>query len=87
MSISKKIPGNVRDRLANDPFMLVCALSSEQCRGNIQWHHATPEFGQTYRLDDWWSILPLCEWHHAHVSKPKFAQRVREILFQRKLMA
>lgn len=86
MSLRKPVPKDVQERLSRDDFMLVCALSSGECKGGLQWHHATPEFGESYRRDDWWSIIPLCTWHHDHVSRKDFAQRVREILFQRRLL-
>lgn len=87
MSARKPISKKVRDRLADDPYMLCCALNSNECTGALQWHHGTLEFGETYRLDDWWSIVPLCSgFHHPHISRPEFAQRVREIIFQRRLM-
>lgn len=86
MSMRKLISPEVRNRLADDPYMLICVLSSEECEGGLQWHHGSESRGQSYRQDDWRTIIPLCEFHHEHVSRPALATRVREIISQRKLM-
>ena len=85
MSARRPIKPEVRDKLASDEFMLVCALSSEDCKGRIEWHHAETEAGK--RKDDWWSILPLCHWHHSKVNRKDFSARVKEVLFQRRVMS
>lgn len=57
------IPQGVRDRLSHDPFMKFCVMAGRwECTGAVQWHHAWIYAGR--QLQEWWSIVPLCWYHH-----------------------
>lgn len=63
------IPEHVRDVLANDVFMHSCCLYgfSPYCEGAIQWHHNFRPAGK--RVNEVYSLLPLCEKHHREEAK------------------
>lgn len=69
-SMQKPIPPAIREKLAQDPFMTHCLIAYEgNCEGRVQWHHNLIYGGK--RMNDWWSILPVCEKHHRKESKYK----------------
>lgn len=52
--------------MSEDPFYSVCALSGRhghECDGRITWEHALIYKGS--KLQEPWSIIPLCEKAHA----------------------
>lgn len=60
----RPISSKVKEELANDPRMKVCARRDEGgCDGRITWEHAIIHAGR--QLDEAWNILPICEYHHA----------------------
>jgi hypothetical protein len=86
MSLQKRIPDDVKDMLADDSYMLICALNSAECKGRIEWHHAETYAGT--RRDDWWCIIPLCgEFHHPRAGYSEFSELIREAVAERKLIA
>lgn len=59
-----KIPEELRNEMANDPYYQKCARSSEHnCSGRITWEHAWQYAGK--QIQEKWAIIPLCEFHHA----------------------
>lgn len=63
MSLTKPIPRQMREELAEDPFMKECCLGTELCKGRVQWHHHLKFAGK--RINEKWCILPVCEFHHS----------------------
>lgn len=61
-SMVKPIPQKMREKLSKDPFMSKCCLSSNLCKGRIQWHHNLIYAGK--RVNEYGAILPVCEFHH-----------------------
>lgn len=64
------IPKEMREQLTADPFMKTCALQGLGCEGRIEWHHAVSYAGK--RINELWSIIPLCQYHHRTVGKLTF---------------
>ena len=60
------IPPAVRTRLIVDPFMKICVRKTHDpthvCAGRITFEHALIYQGR--QLQEWWSIIPLCELAH-----------------------
>ena len=52
-----------KKELLADPLIKVCCLKDDTCKGVITFHHAIIYRGR--QLDEAWSILSLCEWHHS----------------------
>lgn len=65
----RKIPDELREDMANDPFYKSCCVANEYCRGKIEWHHNLIYAGR--QVNEKWCILPVCHWHHEH-EKEKF---------------
>ena len=65
------IPKAIREELAEDPYMKKCALQDSYCSGRVEWHHAFTYAGK--RVNELWSIIPLCHEHHADVSNRNWA--------------
>ncbi len=72
VALRMPIPAEMREQLANDPFMSRCILEPLFCDGRIQWHHAFNYAGK--RQNELWAILPMCELHHREEYKYKDAQ-------------
>lgn len=83
MSLRRPISPEIRDQLADDPFMRVCCITDENCYGALQWHHAVTHAGQ--RLDAAWAILPACEWHHSRAYQRRTSEAFATIAKRRKL--
>lgn len=64
---SEPIPEQVRAKMAADPTYKRClrslALSDHTCAGRVTWEHALLYAGR--RVNEWWSIVPLCAWAHS----------------------
>lgn len=59
----RKIPPKLREQIAEDPYMKVCArIKDGQCFGRITWEHAWIYGGK--QINERWAIIPLCEYHH-----------------------
>lgn len=83
-SLQFKIPKEIRDVLELDPFMWSCIMAHE-CEGKVQWHHAFTYAGK--RINELWSLLPLCAKHHYHLTKHietlcRVALRTRILFFK-----
>ena len=57
------IPVKLKEELAEDPYYKRCARHGKECRGRITWEHAFIYAGK--QIQEKWSIIPLCEFHHA----------------------
>lgn len=64
--MQSKIPQEIRDILEVDPFMWSCIVAHE-CEGRICWDHAFTYKGK--RINELWSILPLCVKHNMGITK------------------
>ena len=63
MSLTSKIPPDIREQLSDDPFMTYCiAGDGWDCDGRIEWQHALTYAGR--RVNELWAILPMCSLHH-----------------------
>lgn len=80
-SVTSPIPKDIRDMLACDPFMSLCCLEDETCNGRIQWHHNF--IYAEKRQNEWWCILPVCEFHHAQANKTTTKEKLDCIMIGR----
>lgn len=60
------IPKEIRDLLADDPFMTHCVVGHE-CEGRVEWNHALIYGGK--RQNERYAIIPVCNKHHRAMSK------------------
>lgn len=60
--LGKPIPKKLREEMADDPYYTKCAREDNYCNGRITWEHACYYKGQ--KIQERWSILPLCFYHH-----------------------
>src|SRR3990167_1326227 len=58
----RPLPTKLRQQLANDPYYSKCARFDEECSGRITWELAFTYAGR--QINEKWSIIPLCEYHH-----------------------
>src|SRR3990167_2668016 len=58
----RRIPPKLREQIAQDPYMKVCARKSDDCSGRITWEHAWVWAGR--QINEPWAIIPLCWEHH-----------------------
>lgn len=72
-SLRSKIPTEIREQLAEDPYMARCILEDETCSGRIEWMHCFTYGGK--RVNELWSILPGCHKHHYEEAKHRFLIR------------
>ena len=61
------IPKEIREQLSEDPYMKECDIANGMCEGKLEWHHAFTYAGK--RVNELWSIIPLCHHHHLHEGK------------------
>jgi hypothetical protein len=61
-SMQCRIPEDMREQLAADPFMQRCIFNGYECEGALQWNHAFTYGGK--RQNILWGILPMCKHHH-----------------------
>lgn len=66
MSLTSKIPVEIREQLAADPWMSHCLVAHE-CSGRIEWHHCWTYRGR--RVNELYTIQPLCSRHHREMKK------------------
>lgn len=67
MSMRSSIPPAIREELSNDSYMNECDVANGMCEGKLEWHHAFTYAGK--RVNELWSIIPLCHHHHLHEGK------------------
>lgn len=64
MSLLKPLTNKTKKIIESDPFYKQCARIEEgNCSGRITLDHSLYFAGK--RLDDWWSLVPVCEFHHS----------------------
>lgn len=56
------IPERLRERIAADPYMALCARRGKECEGRVTWEHAMKIAGR--KLQRGWAIIPMCVFHH-----------------------
>src|SRR5438067_1869663 len=64
-SMRVPIPAEMREQLADDPFMQRCILDNVAgtfCEGRIEWDHSFTYAGK--RINEPWALLPVCHAHH-----------------------
>jgi len=66
MAMRSPIPVEIREVLTDDPFMKTCIVAHD-CEGRIHFDHAFTYAGK--RVNELWSILPLCRKHNMGVTK------------------
>jgi hypothetical protein len=57
-----RIPAEMREQLADDPFMRDCIVLGDNCEGRVERNHAFTYAGK--RQNAVWAILPMCHFHH-----------------------
>jgi len=62
MSLTRPISKAIRERISQDPYYKVCARKNDDCGGRITIDHSMTYKG--IRLDDYWSLVPVCWEHH-----------------------
>ena len=63
------VPAEMREQLADDPFMQSCIIGNIQCEGRIEWNHAFSYSGK--RQNKLWALIPMCHFHHYHEANLK----------------
>lgn len=53
--------------------MTHCIIFDDDCSGRIEWNHAFTYAGK--RVNELWSILPMCHKHHYEEAKHRFLIR------------
>lgn len=67
MKTMRKIPTELKERLAADPRMKVCAAAHlGDCEGRIEWHHVWIYAGR--QINESWAIVGACHYHHSEVN-------------------
>ena len=62
--MNRKLTKEAQRAIETDPFFQKCARADEgNCGGKITIEHAIQYAGK--RIDDTWSLIPLCEYHHS----------------------
>lgn len=56
------IPLDQRAEMAQDPYYSKCARKNAECVGRITWEHSS--YYQGKKIQDRWSLIPLCVYHH-----------------------
>lgn len=79
MSLTKPIPKEMREELAEDLFMKSCCVADSWCSGRIEWHHAL--IYASKRVNEKWAILPLCQQHHKSEASNRVA--INKVMVQR----
>lgn len=79
MSMTKPIPKEIREKLAQDPFMSTCCIADHTCEGRIEWNHHF-QFGGR-RMNEPWGLLPMCSSHHRREAQ--FRDRLDIIMCSR----
>ena len=77
MAMRSPIPAEIRDELSKDPFMQTCIVAHE-CEGRVHFDHAFTYAGK--RVNERWSILPLCRKHNMGVTQHVQALRRMNLL-------
>jgi len=75
------IPPKTRDMLSEDMFMQICCVADEECEGRIEWNHALIFQGRRQQV--WWSIVPMCVFHHRYTDRPDIRTKVNAIMRER----
>jgi hypothetical protein len=70
-SMRKPIPAELREQLADDPFMQRCILEGPECLGRIEWNHGLAYAGR--RINELYTLVPMCHFHHYHEAKYRVA--------------
>lgn len=68
MSLTSKIPEELRNEMAADPFYQVCCITGRKDE-RIEWHHALEFAGR--RVNQRFCILPLIQSVHREIVKHK----------------
>src|SRR4051812_40228052 len=66
-SLRCPIPEEMREQLAEDPFMRHCIIDDALCDGRIEWNHAFTYAGK--RVNELWALIPMCHLHHSQEAK------------------
>ncbi len=78
----RKIPQQLKDELASDPFMEKCCLYLlGGCNGRIEWHHNLIYAGK--QQNKRWCILPLCHEHHLKADRTDIKKQLNKIMIER----
>lgn len=79
----RKIPEELREEMANDPFYKKCCLEDYTfgCVGKIEWHHNLIYAGR--QVNEKFCILPVCKYHHDHEKDTEIGERLDYIMLHR----
>ena len=78
VAMRSPIPPAIREELSNDPYMTHCIFDDKDCAGRTEWHHAFRYQGR--RVNELWSIIPLCHFHHGKAGTKKIDQVVNNAI-------
>lgn len=70
-----KIPPKLKKKILADPYYKHCAREDTSCNGRITFEHAFLYAGK--QVQEFWAIIPLCEFHHLGAGLNK---RMNEVL-------
>jgi len=76
----RKIPEGLRNEMAADPYMAVCALTGRKDE-KIDWHHNLIFAGR--QVNERWAILPLARSIHDRMSDPGIREKCDWIMLNR----
>lgn len=76
----RKIPPDLRSKMAADPFMKRCCITGSTW-GKIDWHHNLIYAGRQVNED--WAILPLLRSVHDRISDPEIKDKCDWVMLNR----
>ena len=74
----RKIPTQLREEMANDPFYKTCCLGGS---GKIEWHHNLIYAGR--QVNEKWCILPLSQEMHRIADRKDIKAKLNRIMLSR----
>lgn len=78
----RKIPEDLRNEMAQDPYYEKCCLAHlGGCNGRIEWHHQLIYAGR--QQNHKWCILPICHFHHSKAQNSQINAILEQIMASR----
>jgi len=73
--------GRIKKVNFSDPFYKTCCIEDDECSGVIQIHHNF--IYASKQVDEPWSALPVCEWHHSKEKRRDIGDRLDRVMLSR----
>lgn len=81
MALVRGIPAELRQALADDPYMHQCCIGDTNCAGKIDFHHNLIYAGR--RVNEPFAILPVCSFHHAKADTREVREKLNWAMVNR----